>query len=282
MKALTIFVTFLIMFLFSVSVSAQFDLGKKLKKKIEKEVDKATDDAIDKTVEAVKKGGKDKNEETDQKDAKKNENPDNNLKTEIPAKTDNLEGSSFEGKVIFDLEENGNEQVIAYYSKDKKYLMEMPEKGGAILFNANLLKMYVLMHKEKKYMETAMMPMSASGAGSLSKTSETKSILGYHCEKFLFEQKDQKGEAWMTSELGAFMFFMESQNQVTGWQKEVLDAGYFPLHVTEYNLDGEVKSVFSVKEVTPMKLNADLFTIPSSYEKIDLTNMGGLENLIGQ
>ena len=191
--------------------------------------------------------------------------------------------SSFEGKVVFDLKEDGQQQTLNYFVKDKRYRMDMPEKGGSILFDSRAFKMYVIMDEQKMYMETSMMPMSTgTGGGSISKTGETKNILGYECEKFLFTQKDMKGEAWMTKELGAFMFFMESQKEMPSWQSEVLDAGYFPLHVTQHDTRRNVTSVYDVKEVTPMELSDDLFEVPSSYKKIDLLNLGGLKDLLGK
>ena len=191
--------------------------------------------------------------------------------------------SSFEGKVVFDLKEDGQQQNLNYFVKDKRFRMDMPEKGGSILFDSRAFKMYVIMDEQKMYMETSMMPMSTgTGGGSISKTGETKNILGYECEKFLFTQKDMKGEAWMTKELGAFMFFMESQKEMPSWQSEVLDAGYFPLHVTQHDTRRNVTSVYDVKEVTPMELSDDLFEVPSSYKKIDLLNLGGLKGLLGK
>lgn len=191
--------------------------------------------------------------------------------------------SSFEGRVIFEVKEDGERQVMDYYAKDKKFLMKMSDKGGSILFDSKKFKMYMIMDKEKMYMETMMMPMSTgAGEGSITKTGETKTILGYDCEKFLFTQNDMKGEAWMTKELGAFMFFMESQEEMPGWQTEVLDAGYFPLHVIQHDTRRNVTGVYEVKEVTPMKLSDDLFELPSSYKKFDLMNLGGFENLIGK
>ena len=191
--------------------------------------------------------------------------------------------SSFEGKVVFDLKEDGQQQTLNYFVKDKRFRMDMPEKGGSILFDSRAFKMYVIMDEQKMYMETSMMPMSTgTGGGSISKTGETKNILGYECEKFLFTQKDMKGEAWMTKELGAFMFFMESQKEMPSWQSEVLDAGYFPLHVTQHDTRRNVTSVYDVKEVTPMELSDDLFEVPSSYKKIDLLNLGGLKDLLGK
>jgi len=189
---------------------------------------------------------------------------------------------TFEGKVVFDVQEDGNKQVMDYYAKDKKYRMEVPDKGGTILFDSNKLMMYVLMNKEKMYMESQMMPLSMGGAGNVSKTGETKTILGHKCEKFVFEQEDLKGEAWMTKELGAFMFFMESQQEMPAWQSEILDAGYFPLQVTQYSKRENKQSIYNVVEVTPMDLSDDLFVVPPSYEKLDLTGFGGLEKLIGK
>lgn len=191
--------------------------------------------------------------------------------------------SSFEGKVVFDLKEDGQQQTLNYFAKDKRFRMDMPDKGGTILFDSRRFKMYVLVDEQKMYMESDMMPMSAaSGGGSISKTGESKNILGYECEKFIFTQKDMKGEAWMTKELGAFMFFMESQQEVPDWQSEILDAGYFPLQVTQHDQRRDVTSVYNVKEVTPMELSDELFKVPSNYQKLDLMNMGGLEDLIGK
>lgn len=189
---------------------------------------------------------------------------------------------SFEGNVKFDVEEGGKKQVMDYYAKNKKFRMEIPDKGGTILFDSQALKMYVIMDEQKMYMETQMMPLSMGGAGSVSKTGEIKNILGYECEKFIFDQENLTGEAWMTKELGAFMFFMESQQDMPAWQSEVLDAGYFPLQVTQHNKREDKTSVYNVIEVTPMELADDLFVPPPTYQKLDMMNLGGFDKLIGK
>lgn len=189
---------------------------------------------------------------------------------------------TFEGKVIFEVQDGSEQQVMDYYAKDKKYRMEMPDKGGTILFDSNKLMMYVLMDKEKMYIESQMMPLSMGGAGKVTKTGETKTILGHECEKFVFEQEDLTGEAWMTKDLGAFMFFMESQQDMPSWQQEIVDAGYFPLQVTQHSKRDNKTSVYNVVEVTPMELSDDMFVVPPTYEKLDMTGLGGLEKLIGK
>lgn len=189
---------------------------------------------------------------------------------------------AFEGKVVFKVEANGEKQVMDYYAKDKKFRMEVPDQGGYIIFDSNASKMFIVMDEQKMYMET---PIDASNssksAGGITKTGETKKILGYECEKFLFDQDGSKGESWMTKDLGAFMFFSQSQQGIADWQKEILNEGYFPLQVTEYS-NGKVESNYVVTEVTPKELSSDMFAIPSSYQKLDMSNTGNLKNMMGK
>lgn len=190
--------------------------------------------------------------------------------------------NAFQGKVVFSVVADGEEQVMDYLAKDNKFRMEVPDEGGYMLFNTKTSKMYIVMDEQKMYMETDLQGMgndSEGSAGSFTKTGETKNILGYDCEKFLFVDEDSKGEAWMTKELGSFMFFSQNQQGVADWQNEVLKEGYFPLQVTEYDADGKVESNYKVVEVTPKELSSDMFTLPSSYQKLD---MGNLKNMMGK
>jgi hypothetical protein len=190
---------------------------------------------------------------------------------------------AFEGKVVFNVEENGAKQVMDYYAKDKKFRMEVPDQGGYIIFDSKASKMYIVMDEQKMYMETALdASNTTASAGNINKTGETKKILGYDCEKFLFEQDGSKGESWMTKELGAFMFFTESQQGMADWQKEILNEGYFPLQVIEYDNSGNVESTYLVTEVTPKELSSDMFAIPASYQKLDMSNMGNMKNMMGK
>jgi hypothetical protein len=189
--------------------------------------------------------------------------------------------NAFQGKVVFNVEAEGQKQVMDYYAKDKKFRMEVPDQGGYILFDSQTMKMYIVMDEQKMYMENPIDASNSNGsASSITKTGETKKILGYECEKFLFEQNGSKGESWMTKELGAFMFFSQSQQGMADWQKEILNEGYFPLQVTEYNSNGKVGSAYNVLEVTPQELSSDMFAVPSSYQKLDMGNMGNIKDMM--
>ena len=190
--------------------------------------------------------------------------------------------NAFQGKVVFSVEADGEEQVMDYLAKDNKFRMEVPDEGGYILFDTKTSKMYIVMDEQEMYMETDLQGMgndSEGSTGSFTKTGETKKILGYDCEKFEFVDEDSKGESWMTKELGSFMFFTQNQHGVADWQNEVLKEGYFPLQVIEYDEDGEVASNYTVVEVTPKELSSDMFTLPSSYQKLD---MGNLQNMMSK
>lgn len=176
----------------------------------------------------------------------------------------------FEGKVLIDVEYDGEKQNIIYQVKDLRFRMETEEAEGAMVFDSRANKMYIIMDEQKAYIEHFMMPINDDTKGSYTNTGETKNILGYTCEKFLFQQDNTKGEAWMTKDLGGFILFGNRGSGVSDWKRNVLDAGYFPLHVTELDESGNVKAVFKVTQINPGKLDNDLFLPPSSYQKFDM------------
>jgi len=194
--------------------------------------------------------------------------------------TNSFAQTAFQGKVVFNLETDGQKQVMDYYAKDKKFRMEVPDQGGYILFDSQTMNMYIVMDEQKMYMVSSMNSSSTGSAGSITKTGETKKILGYDCEKFMFVQDGSKGESWMTKDLGSFMFFGQSQKEIADWQKEILNEGYFPLQVTEYDDNGNVESAYNVVEVTPQELSSDMFAVPSSYQKLDMMNMGNIKDMM--
>lgn len=183
---------------------------------------------------------------------------------------------TFEGKVMLEVESDGEKQEIVYLVKDLRFRMETPEANGAIVFDSHVNKMYIIMDEQQAYMENFMSPTIDKSTGSYTNTGETRNIIGYDCEKFLFQQDDTKGEAWMTKELGGFILFGDLRQQqlnIPSWKSEVLEAGYFPIQVTEFDDDGNIASTFKVNKVIPENLDADLFLPPSSYKKYEMPSM---------
>ncbi|MBE0570380.1 MAG: DUF4412 domain-containing protein [Ignavibacteriaceae bacterium] len=183
---------------------------------------------------------------------------------------------TFEGKITIEVEADGEKQVINYLVKDLRFRMETPDADGAMVYDSHVNKMYIIMDEQQAYMENFMLPETDKSTGSYTNTGETKNLLGYSCEKFLFQQDDTKGEAWMTKELGGFILFGDLRQQqlnIPSWKSELLEAGYFPLQVAETDDDANILSTFKVTVVVPQKLDAGLFVPPSSYKKFEMPSM---------
>jgi len=187
--------------------------------------------------------------------------------------------TNFEGKIVFQVEDEGATQQMSYLVKGSKFRIE-PEgtQGqGIMLFDNDTRTMTILMPSQKMYME---MPMDNEGMVEndeteyFVKTGESKEINGYTCDKFEFKDSDGEGVAWMTKELGGFLFFNdpESHNE-TGWQKAITEEGYFPMEVYQKDASGGEKSVFKIVELKPMNLDNALFDIPAGFKKLDMSGM---------
>lgn len=199
------------------------------------------------------------------------------------AQSVSLSQSQFEGKVKFQVtDESGKSTMLDYFVKDKKFRMEGPESQGAFIFDAASNKMMILMDAQKMYMEIPfdlnkeMSKSKEEAKGDFKATGETKDILGYKCEKFIYNDKDTKNEMWLTKELGGFMFFndpKQMEGSANDWQTKLLTEGYFPMVVNELSSESVVKSKFEVKSLEPVKLDNSLFSVPSGYQKFSMPNM---------
>jgi len=199
----------------------------------------------------------------------------------------------FEGKVTFKTDDDGKEQLINYLMKGSKFRIEQSEGegagGGAMIFDSETQMMTVLMNEQKMYME---MPINESKYTSkldsekpeyFAKTVEEKEILGHICDKFEFEDKDKKGVAWMTKDLGPFMFMQnpkDMKNSQPSWQQEIMGEGYFPMLVKAEDSSGDLKTVFEVTELQPMKLDDDMFSVPPGFSKFTMPNMPNMPNIM--
>ena len=199
----------------------------------------------------------------------------------------------FEGKVTFKAKDEGEEQLMTYWVKGNKVLIEQTEGEGAgqgaMIYDSETQMMTVLMNEQKMYME---MPMNTSqnvpDADSMepeyfAKTGESIDILGHPCDKFEFKDKDKKGIAWMTKKLGQFPFMSnpkDMQSSNSQWQDEIMGAGYFPLLVKEEDSSGELKTVFEVTELLSMDLDDAMFLPKPGFSKFTMPNMPNMPNMM--
>ena len=185
----------------------------------------------------------------------------------------------FEGKVTFNVYDNGESHTLQYYVKDNKIRFDANEEGhqGQIVMDQAAKQFMVIMPEQKMYM---VMPIPDAKSYSdksegmsddtkFVKTGETKEILGYTAEKWTYKDGDDEGEAWMTKDIGSLRFFNNPmQEDKPQWQKDLEGAGYFPLLVLENG-----KKVYEVTNIEKKSLDETMFEAPAGFKKMDMPMM---------
>jgi len=195
----------------------------------------------------------------------------------LPGKT--YSQDQFEGKVTFNVFDNGESHTMQYYVKGSKLRFDANEQGheGQIIMDPAEKQFMIIMPQQKMYMVMPIPDMKDKNKGSEStgdkadfvKTGETKDILGYSAEKWTYKNGDDQGEAWMTKDIGGFQLFDNPMQQdQPQWQKDLQAEGYFPLLVYE---NGD--KVFEVTNIDKKSLDASMFEPPAGFQKMDMPAM---------
>lgn len=198
----------------------------------------------------------------------------------------------FEGKLTMNIEAAGQKTGMNYLIKGDKFRIEVKDgEESAMIMDSKTKKMIVLVPSQKMYMEFDYGKMTDGMSGNkkhkeeanaqIKKTGETKKINGYNCEKWLINDENNNIEAWVTTELGNFVF---AQNPMGGndgpeWQKEFEGKGFFPMQVLEKDANGNVNSKMEVTGIEKTSLNSDLFKVPSGFHKMEIPGMDNLKKM---
>lgn len=192
---------------------------------------------------------------------------------------DNYSQEKFEGKVTINVYDEGEAHTLDYYVKGNKLRFDANEEGqhGQIIMDPVAKQFMVVMPEQKMYMVMQIpdTKMNSENTGKTNsnekfvKTGETKEILGYTAEKWTYSDGENKGEAWMTKEIGGFnLFDNPMQENKPEWQKDIETAGYFPLEVYENG-----KKVYEVTNIDKKTLDESMFQAPAGYQKMDMPMM---------
>ena len=195
----------------------------------------------------------------------------------LPGKT--YSQDQFEGKVTFNVYDNGESHTMQYYVKGSKLRFDANEQGheGQIIMDPAAKQFMIVMPQQKMYMvmpipdmkDKKMESESMDNKADFVKTGETKDILGYTAEKWTYKDGDDKGEAWMTKDIGGFQLFNNPmQDEKPQWQKDLETEGYFPLLVYE---NGD--KVFEVTNIDKQSLDESMFEPPAGFQKMDMPMM---------
>ncbi len=184
----------------------------------------------------------------------------------------------FEGKITLNVYEQGKTHPVDFIVKGDKIRLDANEEGrqAQIIMDQGAKQVMIIMPEQKMYMAMPMPDVkqtensgSSDDNSKLVKTGETKEILGHTAYKYVYKDEDKTGEAWMTDEIGAFKLFDNPmQKNKPEWQKEIEDAGLFPLEVSENG-----KKVMEVTNIEKKSFDESMFEAPAGYQKMDMPTM---------
>ncbi len=163
--------------------------------------------------------------------------------------------------------------------------IEAEEQMSIIFTDENML---MLMPSQKMYMDypKSMLDMMMQQQGEESseefdaedlekyKTGKTKTILGYECEQWLYEDENGTSEIWATDELGHFLFAENPMQQGGGSMMNMFnETEFFPLVVVVKTSDGQTEVELTAREVKKQEIADSRFSAPEGYQKITMPGM---------
>ncbi len=185
---------------------------------------------------------------------------------------------NFEGIIKFSVAVAGMNSNMDYIIGKKKMKMDItsPMRISTLIDGK---KVITLMHDQKMYMEMDMsnIPDQKNNDDKRSlkdlKTGETKTILGYKCEKYKVKDENGDVELWVTKDLGKIDYIQNpSQQGMSSWQKEMGEKGLFPLEIKTVLKDGQTITMKAVSVNKKSIANSE-FDMPSGYSKMDMPQM---------
>ncbi len=191
----------------------------------------------------------------------------------------------FEGNVVFKGEfydESVGENVtmnMNYFIKGNKFKAEIGTEEGNNILISDGSKTYMIIPQLKQYMDLTEFENEVEDEGdsteedlNKAKTGETKEILGYKCEKYIFKEGEEVTEVWVTKELGSFMFTATPAEKALVSNKHFKD-GFFPLEIVIKDKNGKISGKVYATKLEKMKINDNEFTLPKEYTKMQIPNM---------
>jgi hypothetical protein len=183
----------------------------------------------------------------------------------------------FEGEVDYNVTmSDGNQAPMNYFLKGKKIRIEMNMKGHQVvdIMDLSAKKVYMLMPEQKMVM-TSTIPnassVKAKAEGKLTKTGNTKTILGRTATEWTYDSKAGTTSIWASSGMGFFMMAKGpgAAGSDSTWAQAVKNGGLFPLEVDAKTSKGSM--TMTATKIDEKSLDDSLFTVPSDYK--DMSSM---------
>lgn len=187
---------------------------------------------------------------------------------------------TFEGEVDVKVTNSrGETNDLKLYARPDAFRLEAEE--GEDVEHGNIMvkqdSIFILMPSEKRYIQ---MPINvnrkvqdySNRADNLRKTGETKNILDYLAEKWVYNENGVSVEIWSTKELGNIVDVTRFLPDIAaeGWYKDVFSEGFFPLSITVTNENRNTVNKIEVTEVEQKDLDDEAFELPEEFVKMDV------------
>ena len=192
---------------------------------------------------------------------------------------------SFEGTITMHVTIGGGRggaaapQELEFLSRGGNVRVNIMSPMGAvaILGLATESKNYVVIEKQKTYMELAPTEIAAVtetvSTAKLTRTGKKETVAGTECEHVVVESTDgngatQRTDMCLTRALGKYLNPLAAMggNRMPAWQQKLASDGGFPLKVTL--ADGTV--AMEVTKIERHRVSDTLFRIPADFNKMDV------------
>lgn len=204
-----------------------------------------------------------------------------------------LTAADFEGTVHMTVTSGKHSSTIEYQVKPGLVRTNIATGKGEVattIMDFAKGQMVILIPGQKMYMVHSLPPLNTpvtspghAGDRPVVATSETESILGYACTKYLAPSAEGSTvEMWVTSDLGNFSGFgggagpggsRSSTSQE--WVKLAAGKGFFPLRVVTKSPSGEETARMEVSSVDKTALPESTFLPPAGYQELNIATMMG-------
>jgi len=167
-------------------------------------------------------------------------------------------------------------EIIMYYNGPKTRIEQKSAMGSQIIIsNIETKEQIVLIDiMGQKYALKSTKEekgQSEIPKGTVTMSTETKTIAGYNCKKADFLQDGKTSTIWVTEDIK-----LNNAN----WQTPYKDVNGVMLEYTQISgQEGEISMLITAKEVKKGKVKDAMFTVPTGYQEMSITEfrkmMGG-------
>lgn len=164
---------------------------------------------------------------------------------------------TFDQKFTYEMEDlakhKGEKMLTTYYYSDAGIMTEMQGNDMSMIFDAANETMIMLNEKDKTAMvmpsrfgsAMAAKQTEAASTATITKTGNTKKILGYNCEEYLIQDEKHKSNVWITTEIK--LDYTKLSKAIGGQKGSASGSSEFDgqgmmMEMTSYNKKGEAET----------------------------------------